>query len=110
MSRSLKKLPYLDNFIIKKLNINDFNILDDLGENFNDKLKKRVNNKIFFILKSKNLPISKFLVGLNFLVYNGKKFIFLSLKDKMVKHKIGEFVITKTLGSEIHLDKKKRKR
>jgi small subunit ribosomal protein S19 len=38
-------------------------------------------------------------VGLNFLVFNGLKFISLSINEQMVGHKFGEFIMTKKQAS-----------
>jgi ribosomal protein S19 len=110
MTRSLKKIPLVNFSIIRKLQDKDYSIVEDLDDKFSLKLKQRLGNKIFLMLKTKNFSIYAYLIGLNFLVYNGKNFSFLSLKEQMVKHKLGEFVITKALGSDIHIDKKKKRK
>jgi ribosomal protein S19 len=38
-------------------------------------------------------------------VYNGKKFISFYIRPIMVGHKLGEFVLTKVMGSAITLSK-----
>jgi|JI61114C2RNA_FD_contig_41_4933498_length_445_multi_1_in_0_out_0_1 ribosomal protein S19 len=48
-------------------------------------------------------------VGLQFKVYNGKVWQSFLVVEDMVSHTVGEFVITKKLGSNIHRIKKKQK-
>jgi ribosomal protein S19 len=49
-------------------------------------------------------------IGLKFRVENGKKTGFVVAKDSMVGLKFGSFFFTKSLGSAIHLKKKKKER
>ncbi len=109
MTRSLKKLLITNCFLLNNISSKKYNIFDDLNEKISNKLKKRIEGKVFFLLKSKNIKICSFMVGLNFLVYNGKNYFFIIIRESMINYKIGEFLTTKILGSEIHLDKKKRK-
>lgn len=63
-----------------------------------------INSKIWeqLVLKKKELKffcrnsciIPKF-VGLNFKIHNGKSFINLLITEKMIGHKLGEFIPTK---------------
>jgi len=39
------------------------------------------------------------------LVYNGNKFVSLLVKESMLGHRFGEFILTKSLGSKIHVKK-----
>jgi small subunit ribosomal protein S19 len=65
--------------------------------------KKNLNKKIkIWSRRSIVLPM---LVGQEFLIYNGKKFIPLKVSEDMVGHKFGEF--SSTRKKPIH--KKKRK-
>lgn len=61
------------------------------------------------IWKKSSVILSTF-VGYKFLVYNGKKFWPITVTDKMIGYKFGEFVLTKKIGSTIHKIKKKRRR
>jgi len=53
--------------------------------------------------KSKNLPD---FVGVSFLIYNGKKFIPITVSEDMVGHKMGEFAPTRTFFGHTPADKK----
>lgn len=44
------------------------------------------------------------------LVYNGKSYAKVTLTTKMMGHKVGEFSLTKKLGSKIHDSTRNRKR
>ena len=48
-------------------------------------------------------------VGLTFGVYNGKKFIPVTITEAMVGHKLGEFSPTRTFRSHIKKDKKSKR-
>jgi ribosomal protein S19 len=109
MSRSLKKLFIGDFGLLNNIKLKNYNFLEDLNDNINNRLKKKLTGKIFFILKKKNIVIESYMIGLNFIVYNGKTFFFINIKQNMVGFKIGEFLLTKILGSDIHIDKKKRR-
>ena len=39
------------------------------------------------------------------LIYNGLKFISIIIKENMIGHKFGEFVLTKKIGAQIHSNK-----
>ena len=45
-------------------------------------------------------------VGFSFLIYNGKKFIPLTISEDMVGHKLGEFAPTRTFFGHTPADKK----
>ncbi|MEA3344298.1 MAG: 30S ribosomal protein S19 [Patescibacteria group bacterium] len=77
MSRSLKKGPYLDEKILKKIK----------------NLRKEDNNVIKVWQRS--CEISPEMVGFTFGVYNGKEHIQVSVTEDMVGHKLGEFSPTK---------------
>ena len=51
------------------------------------------NNEI--ITKSRNVTIIPKFIGLNFQVYNGKTYTSVSITEKMVGHKLGEFSPTR---------------
>ena len=61
-------------------------------------------------LKSRNFLIPEIWVGKRIGGYNGLSFVSMLIKDYMVGYKIGEIILTKKLGSEIHVDKKKKKK
>ena len=45
-------------------------------------------------------------VGVSFLIYNGKKFIPITISEDMVGHKLGEFAPTRTFFGHTPADKK----
>jgi small subunit ribosomal protein S19 len=79
MSRSLKKGPFIDNKLEKK-------VLD-----MNDKNKKTVIKTW-----SRRSMISPEFVGHTFAVHNGNKFVPVYVTENMVGHKLGEFSPTRT--------------
>ncbi len=48
-------------------------------------------------------------IGLIISVYNGNNFVNVKILELMVGYKVGTFVLTKKLGSFIHISKKKKK-
>lgn len=79
MPRSLKKGPFVDEHLDKKVR--------DAIENDN---KKPIQTW------SRRSMITPDFVGLTFAVYNGKKFIPVTCTENMVGHKLGEFSPTRT--------------
>lgn len=79
MPRSLKKGPFIDAHVLKKV---------DAAVANNDRR----------VLKtwSRRSTIMPEMVGLTFAVHNGKKFIPVFVTENMVGHKLGEFSPTRT--------------
>jgi len=94
MSRSLKKGPFVDEHLIKKV----FALADD---------EKR-SSKVIKTWSRRSTVIPEF-IGLTFAVHNGKKFIPVYVTDNMVGHKLGEFALTRTYYGH-GADKKARKK
>jgi small subunit ribosomal protein S19 len=82
MGRSLKKGPYIDEKLIKKINQ-----MNQTGQ------KKVVRT---WARASTVVPE---MVGHTVAVHNGKKFIPVFLTENMVGHKLGEFAPTRTFRS-----------
>ena len=76
MARSLKKGPYIDQKLLKKLS----------------KLKKGEN--IIIKTWSRAATITPEMVGFTFGVHNGKEHVPVYLTEDMVGHKLGEFAPT----------------
>ncbi|MEM8826988.1 MAG: 30S ribosomal protein S19 [Pseudomonadota bacterium] len=91
MARSLKKGPFVDLHLLKKA--------DAAQEE-----KKRTPIKTW----SRRSTILPQFVGLTFSVYNGRKFIPVSVNEDMVGMKLGEFAPTRTYNG--HIADKKAKR
>lgn len=88
MSRSLKKGPFVDDYLLKKVAA--------LGE------KKEVIKTW-----SRRSTIFPEFIGHTFGVYNGKEFIPVYITEDMVGHKLGEFAPTRKFGG--HGDNKIKK-
>ena len=82
MTRSLKKGPYIDFRLRKKIDI-----MNDSG------------NKKVIKTWSRRSMISPDFVGHTFAVHNGKKFIPVFITENMVGHKLGEFSPTRNFKS-----------
>jgi len=79
MPRSLKKGPYVDPKLMKKI------------EKINERAEKRTIKTW-----SRRSMITPEFVGHTFAVHNGKKFISVFITENMVGHKLGEFSPTRT--------------
>ena len=90
MSRSLKKGPFVDEHLLKKVDAQNA-----AGE-------RRVIKTW-----SRRSTIFPEFVGQTFAVHNGKKFIPVFVTENMVGHKLGEFSPTRTFGG--HAADKKAK-
>ncbi len=82
MARSLKKGPYVDLKLVKKV-----------GETKETKSSKVIKTW------SRSSTITPDFIGLTFAVHNGKKFIPVFVSEEMVGHKLGEFSPTRTFHS-----------
>ena len=89
MSRSVWKGPFVDPSLIKKV----------------DKLKSQTNKSPIKTWSRKSTIIPEF-VGVSFLIYNGKKFIPITVSEDMVGHKLGEFAPTRSFFGHTPADKK----
>ena len=89
MSRSIWKGPYVDNTLLKKVNSVQ-------------KSGKRQAIKTW----SRTSTILPDFIGLTFNVYNGQKFIPVSVNENMVGHKLGEFAPTRIFKAHTTADKK----
>ena len=70
-----------------------------------DKLKTDTNKKPIKTWSRKSTIIPDF-VGISFLIYNGKKFIPITVSEDMVGHKFGEFAPTRQFAGHTPADKK----
>ncbi|MFI4847232.1 MAG: 30S ribosomal protein S19 [Candidatus Makana argininalis] len=91
MSRSIKKGPFIDENLLKKI-----------SKAIKNKKKKPI------ITWSRRSTIFPNMVGLTICVHNGKKHIPVFIIDEMVGHKLGEFSPTRTFRG--HLTDKKNKK
>ena len=92
MARSIWKGPFVEESLIKKA----------------EKQKNETNKKPIKTWSRKSTIIPDF-VGVSFLIYNGRKFIPITISEDMVGHKLGEFVPTRTFNGHTPADKKAAK-
>ena len=81
MARSLKKGPFADEHLLKKV--------DKLNES---------NKKEVIKTYSRRSTIFPSFVGHTFAVHNGKDFIPVYVTEEMVGHKLGDFALTRKFG------------
>jgi small subunit ribosomal protein S19 len=79
MSRSLKKGPFIDQKLLKK-------ILD----------MNKTGGKRVIKTWARRSTITPEMVGHTLAVHNGKQFIPIYISENMVGHKVGEFSLTRT--------------
>ena len=91
MARSIKKGPFIDAHLLKKV---------DAARTSNDKRPIKTWSR-----RSTVLPD---FVGLTIAVHNGKQHVPVYVSDQMVGHKLGEFALTRTFKG--HPADKKAKR
>jgi len=79
MARSIKKGPFVDDHLMKKV------------ADMNRQREKRVIKTW-----SRRSTVIPEMVGLTVAVHNGNKFIPIYMSENMVGHKLGEFALTRT--------------
>ncbi len=91
MPRSLKKGPYVESHLLKKVL----------------KAKKSRSAKVIKTWSRRSTILPE-MVGITFAIHNGKKFIPVFVSENMVGHKLGEFSPTRTFWG--HAGDKRTKR
>jgi small subunit ribosomal protein S19 len=89
MSRSIKKGPFIDAHLLKKVEVLDID-----------------SKKTVIKTWSRRSVITPLFIGHTFSVHNGHKFVPVYVTENMVGHKLGEFSPTRTYRG--HKDKKKK--
>jgi len=89
MSRSVWKGPFVDIVLIKKA----------------DRISKSGRKEVIKTWSRRSTILPQF-VGLTFGVYNGQKFVPVSVTENMVGHKLGEFSPTRVFKGHTTADKK----
>ena len=79
MARSLKKGPFIDLHLLKKV----------------ETAREKQDNKVIKTWSRRSTILPE-MVGLTFAVHNGQKFIPVYVSENMVGHKLGEFSPTRT--------------
>ena len=91
MARSVKKGPYVDEKLLKKI----------------EKKKKEKKKKVIRTWARQSVVTPEF-VGLTFAIHNGKQFIPVFISENMVGHRLGEFAPTRTF--RVHSGDRKREK
>lgn len=60
--------------------------------------------------RQRSKTITEEFIGEIIKIYNGKQYITIQITKNMVGHKLGEFALTKKLGSSIHQSEKNKKK
>ena len=91
MARSVWKGPFVDGYLLKKA----------------ERARGSGRNEVIKMWSRRSTILPQF-VGLTFNVYNGRKFVPVSVNEEMVGMKLGEFAPTRTFHG--HASDKKGKR
>lgn len=91
MARSIKKGPFVDDHLLKKV----------------DAVQKAGERKVIKTWSRRSTIVPEF-VGQTFLVHNGRKFVTVFVTENMVGHKLGEFAPTRTFNGHA-ADRKAKK-
>src|SRR5271168_525332 len=89
MARSIKKGPFCDDHLLKKVQT----------------ARQTQDRKVIKTWSRRSTVLPDF-VGLTFAVHNGKKFVPVYVTENMVGHKLGEFASTRTFHGHTPADKK----
>ena len=92
MARAVWKGPFVEESLIKKV----------------EKQQNQTNKKPIKTWSRKSTIIPEY-IGFSFLIYNGRKFIPLTISEDMVGHKLGEFAPTRVFIGHTPADKKAAK-
>jgi small subunit ribosomal protein S19 len=93
MPRSLKKGPFVDDHLLKKVDV-----LNESGK------------KTVIRTWSRRSTIIPDMIGHTIAVHDGRKHVPVFVTDSMVGHKLGEFAPTRTFRGHIKDDRKARRR
>ena len=92
MIRSLKKNPFVANHLLKKI------------EKFNKKEEKAI-----IVTYSRASTIIPTMIGHTIAIHNGKEHVPVYITDRMVGHKLGEFVPTLNFRGHAKSDNRSRR-
>jgi small subunit ribosomal protein S19 len=93
MPRSLKKGPFVDDHLLKKVDV-----LNESGK------------KTVIRTWSRRSTIIPDMIGHTIAVHDGRKHVPVFISDSMVGHKLGEFAPTRTFRGHVKDDRKARRR
>jgi small subunit ribosomal protein S19 len=89
MGRSVKKGPFIDEHLMKKVEV------------LNSK-----NEKSVIKTWSRRSTISPDMIGHTFAVHDGRKHVPVYVTEEMIGHKLGEFALTRTFKGHVDTEKK----
>ncbi len=89
MARSIKKGPFCDDHLSKKVTV-----------------ARQTQDRKPIKTWSRRSTILPDFIGLTFAVHNGKKFVPVYVTENMVGHKLGEFALTRTFHGHTPAEKK----
>ena len=89
MTRSAWKGPFVDSHLLKKVEI----------------VREKGSKEVIKTWSRRSTILPQF-VGLTFGVYNGQKFVPVTINEQMVGHKLGEFSPTRSFKGHTAADKK----
>lgn len=92
MGRSLKKGPFVDDHLMKKV-----------------EAQKDLSKKKVIKTWSRRSTIFPNFVGYTIAVYDGRKHVPVYIQEDMVGHKLGEFAPTRTYRGHVNDDKKTKR-
>ncbi|HEX2689944.1 MAG TPA: 30S ribosomal protein S19 [Kofleriaceae bacterium] len=81
MPRSVKKGPFVEHYLAKKMAVSS---------------KEANPARRVITTYSRRSTVIPSMVGLTFAIHNGRKFIPVFITEQMVGHKLGEFSLTRT--------------
>lgn len=93
MARSLKKGPFVDDHLMKKVLAN-----------------QNTEKKVVIKTWSRRSMITPEMIGLTIAVHDGRKHVPVYISDDMVGHKLGEFAPTRTFRGHAGDDKKSKRK
>jgi len=101
MGRSLKKGPFIDGYLLKKVEVATAAAGAGVGTG---------SKKIVIKTWSRRSTIFPIFIGHTFAVYDGRKHVPVYVTEDMVGHKLGEFAPTRTYKGHSDDDKKTGKK
>jgi len=93
MPRSLKKGPYIDGHLLKKVDA-----------------QNEANTKNVIKTWSRRSMVSPAMLGHTIAVHDGRKHVPVFISENMVGHKLGEFAPTRTFRGHVKDDRKSKRR
>jgi len=94
MPRSLKKGPFVDDHLLKKVEV---------------QAEQGAKNTVIKTWSRRSMIIPD-MIGLTIAVHDGRKHVPVFITDSMVGHKLGEFAPTRTFRGHVKEDRKSKRR